>query len=34
MDHGIKKRLTITIAPTYLYNLSDDDLNNPIMTIE
>lgn len=34
MDHGIKKRLIITIAPTYLYNLSDDDLNNPIMTIE
>ena len=34
MDHGIRKRLTVSIAPTYLYNLSDDDLNNPIMTIE
>lgn len=34
MDHGMKKTLTVTISPTYIYTLSDDDLNNPTITIE
>ena len=34
MIQGVKKTLTITIAPTYLYVLSDDDLNNPTIKIQ
>ena len=33
MDHGVRKTLTLTIAPTYLYTLSDDDLNNPTIVV-
>lgn len=33
MTHGVKKTLTLTIAPTYLYMLSDDDLNNPTIVV-
>ena len=33
MTHGVKKTLTLTIAPTYLYMLSDDDLNNPTIYV-
>ena len=29
MGHGVKRTVTVTVAPTYLYVLSDDDLNNP-----
>ena len=34
MTHGVKKTITLTIAPTYLYTLSDDDLNNPTVKIQ
>lgn len=34
MDHGVQKTITLTIAPTYLYTLSDDDLNNPTVKIQ
>ena len=30
---GIEKTLTLTVAPTYLYVLSDDDLNNPTIKV-
>lgn len=30
---GIAKTLTLTVAPTYLYVLSDDDLNNPTIKV-
>jgi len=33
MDHGVKKTVTLTVAPTYLYMLSDDDLNNPTIKL-
>lgn len=33
MAPGVKKILTLTVAPTYLYVLSDDDLNNPTIHI-
>ena len=33
MIQGVKKTLTITIAPTYLYVLTDPDLDNPTMTV-
>lgn len=33
MAPGVKKILTLTITPTYLYTLSDDDLNNPTIVI-
>jgi len=29
MDHGVKKTLTLTVVPTYLYVLGDPDLDNP-----
>lgn len=29
MGHGVKRTVTVTVAPTYLYVLSDNDLNNP-----
>ena len=31
---GQKKEVVLTIEPTYLYQLSDDDLNNPEVTIQ
>lgn len=31
---GQKKEVVLTVEPTYLYQLSDDDLNNPVVTIE
>ena len=34
VDHGVRKTLTITIVPTYLYTLSDDDLNNPSLEVK
>ena len=34
MTPGVKKTITLTIAPTYLYTLSDDDLNNPTVKIQ
>lgn len=30
---GQKKEVVLTIEPTYLYQLSDDDLNNPTITV-
>ena len=33
MAPGVKKILTLTVTPTYLYMLSDDDLNNPTIVI-
>ena len=33
MAPGVKKILTLTITPTYLYVLSDEDLNNPTIVI-
>ena len=33
MDHGVRKTITLTVAPTYLYTLSDDDLNNPTIVV-
>ena len=33
MDHGVRKTITLTIVPTYLYTLSDDDLNNPTIVV-
>ena len=29
---GMKKTLTLTVAPTYIYMLSDEDLDNPTIT--
>lgn len=31
---GQKKEVVLTVEPTYLYQLSDDDLNNPEITIQ
>ncbi len=31
---GQKKEVVLTVEPTYLYQLSDDDLNNPKVTIQ
>ena len=31
---GKKKTITLTVKPTYLYILSDNDLDNPIITTE
>ena len=31
---GQKKEVVLTVEPTYLYQLSDDDLNNPEVTIQ
>ena len=33
MDHGKMNTVTVTIAPTYLYVLTDPDLNNPTIYI-
>lgn len=33
MAHGVTHTVTVTIAPTYIYVLSDDDLNNPTILI-
>ena len=33
MAPGVRKTLTLTVTPTYLYMLSDDDLNNPTIVI-
>jgi hypothetical protein len=33
MAPGVKKMLTLTVAPTYLYMLSDPDLDNPTIHI-
>ena len=33
MAPGVKKILTLTVTPTYLYVLSDDDLNNPTIKV-
>ena len=33
MDHGVRKTITLTITPTYIYTLSDDDLNNPTIVV-
>ena len=30
---GQKKEVVLTVEPTYLYQLSDDDLNNPTITV-
>lgn len=33
MAPGVKKTVTLTIEPTYLYVLSDDDLDNPTIVV-
>lgn len=33
VSHGMEYKVTLTVAPTYLYVLSDDDLNNPTIKI-
>ena len=33
MEHGKTNTVTVTIAPTYLYVLTDPDLNNPTIYI-
>lgn len=33
MNSGVQRTLTLTVAPTYLFVLSDDDLNNPTIKI-
>lgn len=33
VSHGMEYTVTLTVAPTYLYVLSDDDLNNPTIKI-
>lgn len=33
VNHGMEYTVTLTVAPTYLYVLSDDDLNNPTITV-
>lgn len=33
MASGVQKTVTVTIAPTYLYVLSDNDLNNPTLVV-
>lgn len=33
VDHGVEYTVTLTVAPTYIYVLSDDDLNNPTIII-
>ena len=33
MDHGVRKTIILTITPTYIYTLSDDDLNNPTIVV-
>ena len=33
VNHGMEYTVTLTVAPTYLYVLSDEDLNNPTIKI-
>lgn len=33
VNHGMEYTVTLTVAPTYIYVLSDDDLNNPSIII-
>ena len=33
VTHGMEYTVTLTVAPTYLYVLSDADLNNPTITV-
>ena len=33
MYSGVQRTVTLTVAPTYLYVLSDDDLNNPTIIV-
>lgn len=33
VSHGMEYTVTLTVAPTYLYVLSDDDLNNPTIIV-
>lgn len=33
MDHGVKKTLTLSVIPTYLYVLGDPDLDNPTIKL-
>ena len=33
MSSGTQRTVTLTVSPTYLYVLSDDDLNNPTITV-
>lgn len=33
MDHGVKKTLTLSVVPTYLYVLSDPDLDSPTLKV-
>lgn len=33
VNHGMEYTVTLTVAPTYLYVLSDDDLNNPTIIV-
>jgi len=34
LEQGKKYTITITVAPTYLYVLSDPDLDNPTFTLQ
>jgi hypothetical protein len=34
MEHGVKKTLTLTVVPTYLYVLGDPDLDNPTIEVK
>ncbi len=33
VSHGMEYTVTLTVAPTYIYVLSDDDLNNPTIIV-
>ena len=33
VSHGMEYTVTLTVAPTYVYVLSDDDLNNPTIIV-
>ena len=33
VNHGMEYTVTLTVAPTYIYVLSDDDLNNPTIKV-
>lgn len=33
VSHGMEYTVTLTVAPTYIYVLSDDDLNNPTIVV-
>jgi hypothetical protein len=34
MKRGKKTSLSLTVEPTYLYQLSDDELNNPTIKVK